>query len=176
MFQQVLNTLIEEKWKSSQQADTECTQYRKFISEAKKYHHNKFASYCFGQERLAKFLSELFDNQKEYEELWLTLRILTLFHGQAAVERGSSVNKEVLAPNLQEMNFRGKKEKLWRRTFDQQRRRKKSWKVLLRSQLTQLLRKAKEAEKQKDASQMKALLMGSNVSREKSESCRKGTC
>ena len=41
MFQQVLNRLIEEKWKISQQADAELTQYRKFISEAKKYHHNK---------------------------------------------------------------------------------------------------------------------------------------
>ena len=44
MFQQVLNRLIEEKWKTSQQADAELSQYRKFISEAKKYHHNKFAS------------------------------------------------------------------------------------------------------------------------------------
>ena len=45
MFLQVLNRLIEERWKTSQQADAELTQYRKFISEAKKYHHNKFASY-----------------------------------------------------------------------------------------------------------------------------------
>ena len=32
-----------------------------------------------------------------------------------------------------EHTVRGKKEKLWRRNMDQQRRRKKSWKVLLRS-------------------------------------------
>ena len=31
--------------------------------------------------------------------------ILTLSHGQATVERGFSVNKEVLAPNLQEMSL-----------------------------------------------------------------------
>ena len=47
MFEQVLNRLIEEKWKTSQQADAELSQYRKFISEAKKYHHNKIASYSF---------------------------------------------------------------------------------------------------------------------------------
>ena len=35
MFQQVLNRLIEEKWKTSQQVDAELTQYRKFISKAK---------------------------------------------------------------------------------------------------------------------------------------------
>ena len=40
--------------------------------------------------------------------------------------------------------------------------------MLLQSWLTQLIRKL-EAEKQKDATQMKALLMESNASREKSE-------
>ena len=94
----MLNRLIKQKWKTSQQTDAELTQYRKFISEAKKYHHNKFASYSFAQERLDPFLSELFENQKVYAELWLTLRILlTLSHGEAAVERGFSVKKDVLA-------------------------------------------------------------------------------
>ena len=65
MFQQVMNRLIEKKWKTSQQVDAKLAQYRKFISEAKKYHHNKFASYSFAQERVDKFLSELLDNQKE---------------------------------------------------------------------------------------------------------------
>ena len=103
----MLNRLIEEKWKTRQQADAELTQYRKFISEAKKYHQNKFASHSFAQERLDMFLSELLDNEKEYEELWVTLRILlTLSKGQAAVEREFSVNKEVLVPNLQEMSLR----------------------------------------------------------------------
>ena len=44
MFQQVLNRLTDEKWKTSQQADAELNQYRKVITEAKEYHHNKFAS------------------------------------------------------------------------------------------------------------------------------------
>ena len=56
MFQQMLNRLIEEKLMTSPQAEAELTQYRHFISEAKKYHHNKFASYSFAQERLDKFL------------------------------------------------------------------------------------------------------------------------
>ena len=64
MFQQVLNRLIEEKWKASQQADAEHTQYRKFISEAKKYNHNKLSSYSFAQKRLDMFLSEQLDNQR----------------------------------------------------------------------------------------------------------------
>ena len=51
-------------------------------------------------------MSELLHNQKEYDELWVMLRILLrLSHGQAVVERGFSVKKDVLALNHQEMNL-----------------------------------------------------------------------
>ena len=44
--------------------------------------------------------------QDEYKELWLTMQLLlTLSHGQARVERGFSVNKEVLTPDLQELSL-----------------------------------------------------------------------
>ena len=65
MFPEVLNRWIEEEWKTSQQADAELTQNRNFMSEAKRYHHNRYASYSFAQERLDKFLSELLYNQNE---------------------------------------------------------------------------------------------------------------
>ena len=40
------------------------------------------------------------------QQLWITMQlILTLSHGKATVERGFSVNKEVLAPNLQETSL-----------------------------------------------------------------------
>ena len=52
------------------------------------------------------FLSEILQMQVEYQDLWLTMQLLlTLSHGQAAVERGFSVNKEVLTPNLQEVSL-----------------------------------------------------------------------
>ena len=44
--------------------------------------------------------------QVEYQDMWLTMQLLlTLSHGQATVERGFSVNKEVLTPNLQEVSL-----------------------------------------------------------------------
>ena len=107
MFQQVLKTLVEEKWKTNQQVDSELAQFRKLISEAKKHHFERFATYSFTQERLDKFLSKLLENKEEYEQLWTTMKmLLTLSHGQASVERGFSVNKEVLHPNLQETSLR----------------------------------------------------------------------
>ena len=53
--------------------------------------------------RLDCFYSEMLEAKEEYKDLWQTLQLLlTLSHSQAAVERGFSVNKEVLAPNMQE--------------------------------------------------------------------------
>ena len=44
--------------------------------------------------------------KEEFKDLWHTLQLLlTLSHSQAAVETGFSVNKEVLAPNMQEVSL-----------------------------------------------------------------------
>ena len=81
-------------------------QYRKFVFDAKKYHTAKFSSFKSGEDRLDYFLSEILQMQVEYQDLWLTMQLLlTLSHGQATVERGFSVNKEVLNPNLQEISL-----------------------------------------------------------------------
>ena len=65
MFQQVLKTLVEEKWKTNQQGDSELAQFRKLISEAKQYHYGRFATYSFTQVRLEKFFSKLLENKEE---------------------------------------------------------------------------------------------------------------
>ena len=53
------------------------------------------------------FLCDTLSKDEEFKELWSTLQILlTLSHSQAAAERRFSVNKEVLAPNMQEMNLK----------------------------------------------------------------------
>ena len=55
----------------------------------KQYHKGKFAGFSFGVDQLDTFF---------FEEL-------TMSHGQAAVERGFSVNKDVLAPNLKAVSL-----------------------------------------------------------------------
>ncbi len=50
-------------------------------------------------ERLDKFYHALIRNK--YPDLWgIVSRVLLLSHGQASVERGFSVNKDMLFPNL----------------------------------------------------------------------------
>ena len=41
--------------------------------------------------------------KEEFKDLWHTLQLLS--HSQAAAESGFSVNKEVLAPNMQEVSL-----------------------------------------------------------------------
>ena len=106
MFQQVLQILIEIRCKTADAADTVLAQCRKFVFDAKKYHPAKFSSFKSGEDRLDSFLSEMLQAQEEYKELWLTMQLLlTLSHGQTTVERGFSVNKEVLTANLQKLSL-----------------------------------------------------------------------
>ena len=101
MFQEVLQRLIETRWKTSEEADTVLAEYRKLVSDAKRYHLDKFSSLNITTDRSGSILFEVLQNQNESQQLWITMQlILTLSHGQATVERGFSVNKEVLAPNL----------------------------------------------------------------------------
>ena len=66
----------------------------------------RFLFFKSGEDRLDSFLSEILQMQVEYQDLWLTMQLLlTLSHGQATVERGFSVNEEVLTPNLQEVSL-----------------------------------------------------------------------
>ena len=55
------------------------------------------------KERLDVFLHDVIGKVAEYRQMWKPIQfILTLFHGQADVERGFNVNKELLVENMQE--------------------------------------------------------------------------
>ena len=103
MFQQALQQLIEARWNIPGEGDTILAQFRQFTAEARKYNKDKFASFQHENMQPDCFYSEMLEAKEEYKDLWRTLQLLlTLSHSQAAVERGFSVNKEVLAPNMQE--------------------------------------------------------------------------
>ena len=66
----------------------------------KQFHHEIFAGFKCREDRLDAFFYDVANTQKTNEDLWTTK--LTLSHGQAAVKRDFSVNKETLATNLKE--------------------------------------------------------------------------
>ena len=226
MFQEVLQRLIETRWKTSEEADTVLAEHRKLISDAKRYHPDKLSSFKITTDRLDSFLFEVLQNQNESQQLWITMQlILTVSHGQATVERGFSVNKEVLAPNLQETSLVAMKlvhsltqvakckvgdfvvndallsscaharnryqMYLMERKAEQERTEKGQKRKALMEELTSAKKakedlekfskklvntadkKAKEAEKEKDSTAMKALLVESNAARSRSEEIQK---
>ena len=63
MFQEVLQRLIETRWKTSEEADTVLAEYRKLVSDAKRYHLDKFSSFKITTDRLDSFLFEVLQNQ-----------------------------------------------------------------------------------------------------------------
>ena len=50
-----------------------------------------------------------FHRKQQFAELWHVFLMFTLSHGQVSVERGFSVNKDVLAPSLNNVHKRGLK-------------------------------------------------------------------
>ena len=88
MFQEVLQRLIETRWKTSEEADTVLAEYRKLVSDAMRYHLDKCSSFKIITDRLDSFLFEVLQNQNENQQLWITMQlILTLSHGQATLEK-----------------------------------------------------------------------------------------
>ncbi|CAH0563016.1 unnamed protein product [Brassicogethes aeneus] len=69
----------------------------------KKYIKDSLKENKIMQQRLDIFYSNFLQNKNEYVDLWDIIKIiLTLSHGQASVERGFSVNKEITVENLSE--------------------------------------------------------------------------
>lgn len=59
-----------------------------------------------GLNRLDEFFYELLGTSPSYRELWNVVKLLlVLSHGQATVERGFSVNRQVAVENLQDLSY-----------------------------------------------------------------------
>ena len=103
----MLTKFVNTKGRTTEQAEGILTQYKKFVSQMKQFHHGQFASFKFGEDRLDALSYDALNIQKTCEDHWTTVKsLLTWFHGQADVERSFSVNKEALAPNLKEDNLK----------------------------------------------------------------------
>lgn len=58
------------------------------------------------QERLDVFYAEIMHGNSKFKSCWKVFKLVfTLSHGQASVERGFSINKELLTDNLEEVSL-----------------------------------------------------------------------
>ena len=99
-FEDVLDKLIETKWRSSTAADDLKYQYKTFLKVAKKDSELEFQN-C--TQRVDTFLYMHIQNKDNFKPLWGVFKLLlTLCHSQSAVERGFNVNSDTVTPNLRE--------------------------------------------------------------------------
>ena len=100
----LLNALVSAKRLIVSQCDEILRQYSEYLDTVAKVkmQYREFDLYDVSS-RLDSLLSEDMGRQPQYSTFWSTVKnLLLLSHGQASVERGFSINKEIEVENLAE--------------------------------------------------------------------------
>ena len=103
-FKRLVSTMNDCKRVKDIDCDDVIWQYQKFLEDVVQVNSHPFEMFNSKDEtqRLDSFFVEFLDEERDYTKLWRILRmILVLFHCQASVERGFSVNRQVEEVNLQ---------------------------------------------------------------------------
>ena len=91
---------------SSKHADELKKYYFQLVSSAQNKHKDAFLSFDEKKYRLDSFFVDLMHGNTRYRKCWTIFKIVfSLSHGQVDVERGFSVNKELLVENLQQTSL-----------------------------------------------------------------------
>ena len=94
----ILSKLIEAKWRYSSVANDLLEQYKCFLQVIKTEYDFEFKNY---KERVDVFLYAHINDKKEFQSLWSVFKLLlTICKNQSMVERGFSINTDVITPNL----------------------------------------------------------------------------
>lgn len=106
LFERLLSYLIDSRRVREADADMLKKQYSSFVTEV--VHGNAATLLLFQKydkvkdERIDSFLAAYL-KESPYKQLWELVKcLLVLSHGQAGVERGNSINNEIMAYNLKE--------------------------------------------------------------------------
>ena len=92
------------EWISATIADSAKDQFEVFIKSVATINKGSFLQFDYVRDRVDEFLNPYLNDNKEFTSFWQICKIIfTLSHSQCAVERGFSVNKELLVENLQEV-------------------------------------------------------------------------
>lgn len=104
-FSRLVEKLYDMKWLVSEDADLAKKQYETLAHTANSELKDKFLLFK-SQDRLDVFYSDIMHGNSKYKKCWNVFKLIfTVSHGQASVERGFSINKELLTDNLQEVSL-----------------------------------------------------------------------
>ena len=106
----VLRQLNEANRVSDKDVDEILQQYGHYIDETVVPRCSEYTNFCVSTSRLDELLFDTMANNSSMHKLWSCVKMLLLLsHGQASVERGFSVNKQVELDNLDEDTFVAKR-------------------------------------------------------------------
>ena len=106
----IMSHLIQLEWFNESYSDKVIFQYRDFLENEVKELHDRFQHYKRKDCRLDDFFFSICSIDSKYEELSAVLKIiLTLSHGQSAVERSFSLGNSVVVDNISETSIINKK-------------------------------------------------------------------
>jgi hypothetical protein len=102
MFEDVLSEVKDRRLIKSADCDELIKQHKSFVKFVQLEHKDEFKGYDLRNSlRLDQFLASYLDKKPHFTKLWNLIKtLLLLSHGQASIERGFSVNKDVLACNM----------------------------------------------------------------------------
>ena len=102
-FQGLFEWLCKLKWLTADEADNTSQQFDEVVDTECPKHREKFASFDKSSDAVDVFLSNFLHKIPKYKVFWKVCSIsFVLSHGQSAVERGFSINKELSVENLLE--------------------------------------------------------------------------
>ena len=102
-FKRILNKLVDLNQIRENQCDRIQREYETFLDDTVAKNASCFLDYDYSEERIDMFLGKYLNGDKKFSNLWIVARkCLIVSHGQAAVERGFSINNQVIVENLVE--------------------------------------------------------------------------
>jgi len=105
-FKDVITKLVEVKRLMEKQCDDVIWQYNSFLDTGLQNDRQECVDFHPGSGRVDELFHRLMANKDEYSKLWYVVKLLLLIsHGQATVERGFSVNKQIMVENMKEKSF-----------------------------------------------------------------------
>ena len=97
----LVDKLYAGRWISSKTADLAKKGFTVLLKAANSEHKDAFLNFNQKKDATGSFFADLMSENVKYKNCWTVfMMIFTLSHGQASVERGFSVNKELLVKNL----------------------------------------------------------------------------
>lgn len=109
-LKRILKVLTDSKRVHENDCDDILKQYRMYISETVPKRRADFTDFDRATGRVDTLFHETMAGEKAYQKLWNVVELLLLLsHGNASVERGFSINRQIEVENMQESSYRAQR-------------------------------------------------------------------